>query len=272
LQSIVITRPQWSSDGKQLASVVYEKASPIAVVILLDTGESRRVSLPGRSGRASFDLAWSPDEREFAYVDASSYSAQVGQILVLGVEDGRASNITDGRTNVWNPVWSSDGRYLYYASNRGGSMDLWRQTMRDGKPVGDAQPVTTGVGITSAAFSRDGRKLAYSKGRVVANVWRVPILPDRPATWSDARQVTFDEAYIEMLDVSRDGEKLIVSSDRAGNPDLWLLPAEGGAMQQLTIDPTPDWAPRWSPDGKEICVLCVSNWQPGDLGTVSPWR
>jgi len=246
------TRPQWSSDAKRLACVVYEKGFAFVAVVSLDTGESRRLSLPGRSGNGRLDLAWSSDERYFAYVDAHNYTAQVGQILVLRVEDGQASAVTEGRTNVWNPIWSSDGRYLYYVSNRGGSMDLWRQRMRDGNPVGDPQPVTTGVGITSAAFSPDGRKLAYSKGRRVANVWRTPIFPDRPATWADAQQVTFDEAYIEMLDLSPDGHRLIVSSDRAGNPDLWMLPAEGGAMQQLTTDPTPDWAPRWSPDGKEI--------------------
>ncbi|HEX2459371.1 MAG TPA: hypothetical protein VHJ58_04410, partial [Vicinamibacterales bacterium] len=42
------------------------------------------------------------------------------------------------------------------------------------------------------------------------------------------------------------------SSDRRGNQDLWLLPAAGGEMTPLTADPTPDWNPRWSPDGREI--------------------
>ncbi|MBA3271898.1 MAG: PD40 domain-containing protein [Acidobacteria bacterium] len=43
-----------------------------------------------------------------------------------------------------------------------------------------------------------------------------------------------------------------MSSDRRGNQDLWRLPATGGEMTQLTTDPTPDWCPRWSPDGGEI--------------------
>jgi Tol biopolymer transport system component len=233
------SRPEWSSDGKRLACVVREKGLRTAVVVTLETGESRRVSLPGRETNR-WDLAWSHDQLYFAYVDAKSDTSQVGRILVLGLQDGKTTEVTDGRTAVWSPNWSSDGRDLYYISNRGGSMDLWRQRIEDGKPVSDPQPLTIGVGITSAAFSPDGRKLAYSKGRVVANVWRVPILQDRPANWSDARQLTFDEAYIEMVDVSRDGERLVVSSDRAGNPDLWLLPAEGGPMQQLTTDLTPD--------------------------------
>lgn len=248
----LLPQPQWSRDGKELACVVYDGASAFVDIVTVETGGSRRLSLPGRDHHARMDLAWSPDGRHFAYVDGRDYSAQVGVVRVLEIESGEAFALTNGRTSVWSPVWSPDGRFLYYVSNRGGSMDLWRQKMRRGKPEGEPQPVTTGVGIASAALSPDGEKLAYSKGRVVSNVWQVPILQERPATWFDAKQVTFDEAYIEMLALSPDGKMLAVSSDRSGNPDVWILPAEGGEMQQLTRDPTPDWAPSWSPDGKEI--------------------
>ena len=89
-------------------------------------------------------------------------------------------------------------------------------------------------------------------GRRVANVWRVPILSDRPATWADAQPLTSERAFIETLDVSPDGELLAMSSDRRGNQDLWLLPVAGGQMTPLTTDPTPDWHPSWSPNGSEI--------------------
>jgi Tol biopolymer transport system component len=247
------SRPRWSSDGKRLACVVYENGAYFLAVVSLETGESIRFRLPVRSGNGALDVAWSRDERYVAYVDARNYIAEVGQLVVLDVQQDTTHPITDGRTKPWSPDWSPDGRYLYYSSNRAGSMDLWRQRMRDGKPMGDPQSVTTGVGIRSFAFSNDGEKLAYSNVRFVSNVWRVPVLMDRPATWADAGQVTFDEAsYIEFFDVSRDGERLAVTSDRAGNQDLWVLPAAGGTMQQLTTDPTMDCNPRWSPDGTEI--------------------
>ena len=70
--------------------------------------------------------------------------------------------------------------------------------------------------------------MVYSQGRRLSNVWRVPMLPGRPATWADATQITFDLAYIQFLDLSRDGTRLAVSSDRSGNQDLWTLPAAGG--------------------------------------------
>jgi Tol biopolymer transport system component len=171
----------------------------------------------------------------------------------MRVDDGEGIALTDGTTNVWGPSWTSDGS-LYYVSNAAGSMDLWRQRLRpDGNPDGPPEAITVGIGMHGrAVFSPDGSRVAYSKGGLAANLWRVPILNDRQATWADAEQLTSDQAFVEYLDVSRDGRWVAFSSDRSGNHDIWVMPAEGGQMRQLTTDPTPDWAPAWSPDGTEI--------------------
>ena len=106
-------------------------------------------------------------------------------------------------------------------------------------------------GMRSASLSPDGTKLAYSRGREVANVWRVPIL-NRLATWLTPSRLRSMKPNIEFVDVSPDAESLAISSDRGGNQDLWILSSEGGEMTQLTRHIAHDWSPRWSPDGKEI--------------------
>jgi TolB protein len=197
-------------------------------------------------------LSWSADGRFFAFADGAT-NDDVTRLWIVRTDDGQASAVTDGRTKVWSPRWSPDGSRLYFVSNRGGNMDLWSQRMGpDAEPEDSPQPVTVGIGIRHAVFSPDGTKLAYSRGREVANLWRVPILEDRRATWADAQQLTFDEAFIEFVDVSPDGERLLVSSDRSGNADLWMLPRDGGELMQVTREPTPDWYPRWAPDGQDI--------------------
>ncbi|MDA2931308.1 hypothetical protein MYX84_15420 [Acidobacteria bacterium AH-259-O06] len=149
---------------------------------------------------------------EFLQQDADGDAAEVTRLWTVPSPGGDPTPITDGRTNDRNPTWSTDGRKLFFVSNRGGTMDLWQQRMGDrGKPVGEAEPVTTGLVIHSAVFSSDGAKLAYSRGRPVANVWRVPIRTDRAATWGDARQITFDNALVEFFDVSPEGKRLVVS-------------------------------------------------------------
>ena len=246
--------PQWSADGKELAGVVVRSTDVLLQVYSMDARTTREVSLPG-SLSARNHLSWSRDGRFIAVVDGGYYRDN-HRLWLMRLTDGTSFGVTDGLTKVLSPSFASDGRHLYYVSNRGGSMDLWDQRLdSSGRPEGDPTPLTVGVGMLSAAFSLDPRKLAYSKGRPVANLWRVAIprgVQGRPATWSDAQQLTFDQANTEFFDVTADGARLAFNSDRSGNMDLWTLPTSGGEMTQLTRGPGLDWFPKWSPDGDEV--------------------
>ncbi len=246
----ILVAPQWSPDGTELAVVAYDDGA-YAEIVKLGAGTSRRVPLSAEV--AALDLSWSPDGRFLAYIDAIDLTAQVAQLWLVNVVTGDARSLTEGQSANWSPHWSADSRTLYFVSNRAGTMDLWQLRLDvEGLPTGEAEALTSGVGMIRASLAPDGARLAYSRGRRVANVWRVPILDDRPATWDDAEQLTFDRAFIEFLDVSLDGTTLLFSSDRNGNPALWTSPVAGGEMRQLTAESTPDWAPRWSPDGRRV--------------------
>jgi len=247
--------PQWSQNGSELAVAFRDSGRNFVEIVTLESRESRQIPLPGHDEDAPHDLSWSPDGRYFAYVTALQFNAEITRLWILPSSGGEAVPVTDGYTNVWHPSWSSDGRRLTFVSNLGGSMDLWEQRIGEGgMPQGEPERVTTGLEVRTAVYSPDGARLAYSRGRREhdSNIWRVPILRDRPATWADAEQLTFENAFIQFFDVSPDGKRLVLSSDRAGNQDLWVMPAGGGEMTQLTTHPTPDWNPRWSPDGEQI--------------------
>jgi Tol biopolymer transport system component len=253
-QASLRASPQWSADASRLAYVVQDEGSTLErlEVLTLRNGETRRYALPGRWA-CRCEISWSPDGRLIAYVDSQGHDMPISQILVLRLADGSVRPATEGRFSDWSPSFSADGRALYFVSNRGGAMDLWQLPLGgDGAPAGPPRPVTVGVGMQRAAFSPDGERLAYSKGRKIGNVHRVPLHRDRAATWAEAEPLTFDQAWVEFLDVSPDGRRLAFSSDRSGNSDLWVLSLDGGELRQLTDDPTPDWQPAWSPDGREI--------------------
>jgi Tol biopolymer transport system component len=245
--------PQWSQNGTRLFVLDDENNRNFVITLSLESLHTTRVALPEHESPRVWDLSVRPDDGRFAYVEAGGGNPEVTRLWTIAGSGGEAIPLTDGRTKVWNPTWSADGSKIFYVSNRGGRMDLWQQRVADdGKPSGDPVSITQGVGMTSAVFSPNGAKLAYGSGGRVSNVWRVPILTDRAATWADATRVTSEHAYIEFVDVSPDGQQLAVSSDRRGNQDLWVLPSGGGEMTPLTTDPTPDWNPRWSPDGSEV--------------------
>lgn len=54
---------------------------------------------------------------------------------------------------------------------------------------------------------------------------------------------------------SPDGRAIVFSSDRGGNPDLWVLSLEAGELRQLGDDPAEDGQPAWSPDGRQIAFV-----------------
>lgn len=62
------------------------------------------------------DLSWSPDSRWLAFVETANNQFQ--QIRILNMESGAIQTITSDRYNSVNPIWSSDGKWLYFLSDR----------------------------------------------------------------------------------------------------------------------------------------------------------
>ena len=246
-------QPQWSPDSTQLAWATEQRTAPSIEILVLSSVVSRKVPLPQRPrNNAVVDLRWSPDGRWFAYARSISPIAATSELWVTRVSDGESIQLTDGTRRDSGPAWPPDSSALYFISDRGGPRDLWRFVLgRDGLPQGEPHQVAAGIEMTHPAFRADGRRLAYSRGRRIANAFRVPLAGDRQATWADAEQLTFDEAEVESLDVGRDGQVLL-SSDRSGNWDVWLLPAPGAELRRLTADPGVDAGPRWHPDGRSL--------------------
>lgn len=62
------------------------------------------------------DLTWSPDSKWLAY--AESANNQFQQIKLLNTDSGKIETITSERFNSGSPAWSSDGKWLYFLSDR----------------------------------------------------------------------------------------------------------------------------------------------------------
>ncbi|HWG19443.1 MAG TPA: S41 family peptidase [Terracidiphilus sp.] len=62
------------------------------------------------------DLTWSPDSKWLAYAERAKNSFQ--QIKLLNAETGKMEAITSDRFNSGSPAWNSDGKWLYFLSDR----------------------------------------------------------------------------------------------------------------------------------------------------------
>jgi len=67
-------------------------------------------------------------------------------------------------------VWSHDGRWIYFNSDRSGRKELWKIPIEE---EGPAEQVTQDGADEFPAVSRDGRFLYYSKSS--SGIWRVPV-------------------------------------------------------------------------------------------------
>jgi eukaryotic-like serine/threonine-protein kinase len=248
--------PAWSPDGQQLVSVTQSVGDPALRfttsqlwVITTATGERRLLS-EGDAAQPS----WSPDGRRIAYWGRSVTSGS-GDIWTIPATGGPAVAVTTERSIDWNPVWAPDGRHLYFSSDRGGSMNLWRVAIdeQSGKALGPAEPVTTGVGASTqhVTISRDGRRLAYAASIETTNLQQVAFDPDSGKVVGAPRWVTRGSRSVAQPESSADGQFLAFHSS-GSREDVFVAAANGSGLRQLTSDAFMDRSARWSPDGRRI--------------------
>src|ERR1700733_2250256 len=89
------------------------------------------------------EIASSPDGKRVAYtlrttdMDANKGLTQVW-LADTGKHPGPAQRLTDLAANGSAAQWSADGRFVYFLSNRSGSMQVWRGSSRAGGGGGGA--------------------------------------------------------------------------------------------------------------------------------------
>ncbi|HXW08141.1 MAG TPA: protein kinase [Vicinamibacterales bacterium] len=217
-------------------------------IVNVDSGARRQLAIDD-----AVQPSWSPHGIRIACWAARGPDRQ-RDILTLPAGGGEAVLVTDDAAVDWNPVWSPDGRHLYFASERGGSMNLWRVPIdeQSGRTLGPPEPVTLPSGfVAHVSLSADGRRLAFTSLEFEQNVQRLTFDPATDRIEGEPQPVTSGSRLWASVDVSRDGQWIALASDRP-QEDLFVARADGTGLRQVTSDGAFDRAPRWSPDGKRI--------------------
>ena len=91
-------------------------------------------------------------------------------LFVISAEGGPPRQITTDSSNEAAPNYSRDGRWIYFASDRGGSWNVWKMPAEGGP----ATQVTRNGGFF-ASESPDGQYLYYAKAPDAPGLWRMPL-------------------------------------------------------------------------------------------------
>jgi len=247
--------PAWSPDGKEIACAdegvlgPFSRQNPNSRIWAFNiaTGEKRQITQVDAVGPN-----WSPRGYRIAFQGRRN-SAQ-RDIWTIPAGGGEPVEVTNDPAMDWNPVWSPDGNYLYFVSDRGGSMNLWRVPIEEqtGKLLGSAEAITTpSPSVAHLSFSRDGRRLAYASLVRSGNLQRVGFDPVKEAVVGQPAWVTQGSRLATTPDVSADGEWLTFAQI-GKQENIFVVKQDGAGLRQLTDDIYRDRAPRWSPDSKRI--------------------
>jgi tricorn protease len=100
-----------SPDGKWLA---YTDLNNHWQLLNVATGAQKKISTHNNDG--STQINWSPDSRWLCYTQEAGNS--FAQIHVYNVASGEQFPLTTDRANSSSPVWSPDGQWIYFLSDR----------------------------------------------------------------------------------------------------------------------------------------------------------
>jgi Tol biopolymer transport system component len=166
----------------------------------------------------------------------------------------------------YNPVWSRDGQWIVFTSERSGSADLYRVTP-DG--TGLERLTANPAYDDQADFSPDGQKLVFVSTRAdgTADLWIRDLRTNRETPLTSGLSGDFRPAW------SPDGTSIAFSSDRGTTvmregggqwwvylqlADIYTVHPDGSALKRLTNSGNFCGGPRWTRDSRHVIGYCLS--------------
>jgi serine/threonine-protein kinase len=183
-----------------------------------------------------------------------------GRQLVVEVDDGKEANLwvfdlkgggalrrlTFGGSNRY-PVWTADGRFITFQSDREGDAAVFRQPADGSGPAERLTKPDAGIQHQPESWSPDGKTLSMNLVRGAnQSVWTTGFEADaKPRAFADSVDVEKHSSF------SPDGRWIAYMSTSRTGLDVFVEPfPPTGAKYQVSNGG--GRAPVWSPDGKQL--------------------
>lgn len=261
------TPDNWSRDGRWIY-FHSTKSVQLADVYRVSATGGTPMEVIADQMMTEFDAAPAPDGQSVAFAARGiGYSqwwrhghSHLDESEIWLWKEGAAAPFTKlvemGARNVW-PMWSADGKSLYYVSDRGGAENVWVWQ------AGASQALTKFKDgrVLWASIGADGKTIVFERD---FGIWQcdaksgqaaeVPIkLRGVPSGNGFTRQPL---STFGGLALSPDGKKIAVTA----HGEIWAAPSkEGGEATRVTSTQAVESGVVWAPDSKSIVYLSDRN-------------
>ncbi len=242
----------WSPDGQYLLCDLEKRGhSPALGLVSVESGQVRElISLPSKPAHARF----SPDGKSIVFERTDDGNRD---IYLLGVDGAPVIRLTDSNADDGKPIWSADGNYILFSSDRRSNWDLWATEIRSGKAVGEPFVVKYGIADCAKRRTSTGR-LAFTTETQNRDVYSVAIDPATGETTGLPRLISKSAYGQHQLPVwSPDGNQIAYTRGTTFMHWLCIQSIKDGREECFEVGVNGIFGIQWTPREK-IFALDVS--------------
>ncbi|MGE5278569.1 MAG: protein kinase domain-containing protein [Acidobacteriota bacterium] len=267
----------WAPDGQRIAFLRSSANGTVWSVGVADVRGGQERILASVHDLVMQHVRWSPTGEVIAAIKSAVFGFEPpAEVLLVDARSGAVRRLArEARFPLAGVAWSGAGGDLLYAeagSRLGDSSGALARVIAERVAAGTERTLFwspdlfPAIGSTTTFATLD----VLGPGRIVfdqitqrLNLREVSIGKEVAAPVS--RALTEGSSRDRQPAYSPDGERIVFSSNRSGNLDLWSLSTKTGTLTQLTDDPAQDWDPGFMRDGRRIL------WSSDRSGNLEIW-
>lgn len=267
--------PNWSPDGKTLAFLRLNEQD-LELWTVAKTGDSLKLISKDGIEKLEYKLSpylrdhvkhisWSPDSSAIAFSATRDGISNIWSASADGSgKQEKLSANTDEDQYLYSPVWSPDGRKIFFASrtkkwNAEGKRKflVWGY---DPESKQQNKLLETDAEVRLLGWTENGKEMIFATKKETGQFTLTPpeTMIRAISTGSGAARelLILKDSYFNNIHLSPDGKAIGFTSRESGNDDVWIVSVErGGKPRQLTKNNDSRLyfsSLAWSPDGRSI--------------------
>jgi len=182
-------------------------------------------------------------------------------ILLYNLKTGEYRQLTTHPGRDLFPMWSSDGKSIFYVTDEDGTYNIWQMDLT-GKKLRQLT-FHKGDGVRFPSISRNGKIIAYEQG---TDIWTVSTAGGKPKRVEIFAPSDYKQNLIERKTFTKDATEMKVSPDGEqiafvvrGEIFVMKIKEKDGKATRLTDNPARDFDIAWAPNSDTLVFVSDRN-------------